>query len=288
MNIAHRLAPANWLRMPRRTARLRLAALYGMLFLVSGAALVAVTYVLFERATAISKPQLPKIPHTPSIQALQFPGYPLAPNLPNQLQVVQNQLAQTQHQLSASATAGPVGPLITQATHDQQTLNQDQHALAKSVHQLAQSVHQLAQAGTVQAAQRGADSHQLLVNSGIALAIVALLALLTGWIVAGRMLRPIRTITRTAREISSTNLHERLALDGPEDELKELGDTLDGLFGAPRSLFRGTTALRRQRLSRAAHSFDRRAHPPPGCPRRSRHHDRRMALHGQGGARLQR
>ncbi len=45
------------------------------------------------------------------------------------------------------------------------------------------------------------------------------------------MLRPIRTITRTARRISSTNLHERLALAGPQDELKELGDTLDDLFG---------------------------------------------------------
>lgn len=45
------------------------------------------------------------------------------------------------------------------------------------------------------------------------------------------MLRPIRTITRTARRISSTNLHERLDLEGPEDELKELGDTLDDLFG---------------------------------------------------------
>ena len=99
------------------------------------------------------------------------------------------------------------------------------------MHQLAQAVHQLAQAGSVQAAQRAADSHQLLVNSGIALAIVAVLALLAGWLVAGRMLRPIRTITRTARRISSTSLHERLALDGPEDELKELGDTLDDLFG---------------------------------------------------------
>jgi signal transduction histidine kinase len=86
-------------------------------------------------------------------------------------------------------------------------------------------------AGPVEAAQRAADSHQLLVNSGIALAIVAVLALLVGWLVAGRMLRPIRAITRTARRISSTSLHERLALDGPQDELKELGDTLDDLFG---------------------------------------------------------
>jgi signal transduction histidine kinase len=59
---------------------------------------------------------------------------------------------------------------------------------------------------------------------------VAVLALLAGWLVAGRMLRPIRTITRAAQRISSTSLHERLALDGPQDELKKLGDTLDDLF----------------------------------------------------------
>jgi signal transduction histidine kinase len=51
------------------------------------------------------------------------------------------------------------------------------------------------------------------------------------------MLRPIRTITRTARRISSTSLHERLDLDGPEDELKELGDTLDSLFARLEAAF---------------------------------------------------
>ena len=117
---------------------------------------------------------------------------------------------------------------LTQAQHQ---LANDQHQLATAVNQLAQAVHQVAQAGSAEAAQRATDSHQLLVNSGIALAIVAVLALIAGWLVAGRMLRPIRTITRTARKISSTNLGERLALDGPEDELKELGDTLDDLFG---------------------------------------------------------
>jgi signal transduction histidine kinase len=75
------------------------------------------------------------------------------------------------------------------------------------------------------------------VNSGIALAIAAVLAVLAGWLVAGRMLRPIRTITRTARRISSTHLHERLALDGPQDELKELGDTLDSLFARLEAAF---------------------------------------------------
>ena len=51
------------------------------------------------------------------------------------------------------------------------------------------------------------------------------------------MLRPIRTITRAARRISSTSLHERLSLDGPEDELKELGDTLDELFARLEAAF---------------------------------------------------
>jgi signal transduction histidine kinase len=114
---------------------------------------------------------------------------------------------------------------------------QIQSQLTQAQQQLAQAVHQVARAGSVQAAQRAADSHQLLVTSGIALGAVALLALLAGWLVAGRMLRPIRTITRAARRISSTSLHERLALGGPEDELKELGDTLDDLFGRLETAF---------------------------------------------------
>ena len=51
-----------------------------------------------------------------------------------------------------------------------------------------------------------------------------------GWLIAGRVLRPLRTITAAARRISASSLHERLALPGPDDELRELGDTLDGLF----------------------------------------------------------
>ena len=125
----------------------------------------------------------------------------------------------------------PGSHLAAQLTEDQHQLTQDQHQLTRAANQLAQAVHQLAQAGSVQAAQRASDSHQLVVNSGIALSIVAVLALGAGWLVAGRILRPIRTITRTAQRISSTSLHERLALDGPPDELKELGDTLDDLFG---------------------------------------------------------
>jgi hypothetical protein len=51
-----RLTPATWLRIPRPTARLRLTLLYGAMFLLSGAAVVAVTYVLAAHATAITLP----------------------------------------------------------------------------------------------------------------------------------------------------------------------------------------------------------------------------------------
>jgi signal transduction histidine kinase len=74
------------------------------------------------------------------------------------------------------------------------------------------------------------DLHTLLVQSGFALAVMAVLAFALGWLVAGRVLRPLRSITATARAISATSLHERLALAGPDDEFKELADTLDGLF----------------------------------------------------------
>jgi signal transduction histidine kinase len=209
-----------WPHLPRRTARRRLTALYSGLFLVAGAALVAITYALFERATAFKRPSLPRVPRTPSLQDLVKPGPP--GQLGAALGQVQRELSNDNRVFSFPVGFG--GP------NDRQ-LTRDQRQLALAVHQLAQAVHQVAQAGTVQAAQRAADSHELLVNSGVALAIVAVLALLAGWLIAGRMLRPIRTITRKAQRISSTNLHERLSLEGPDDELKELGDTLDDLFG---------------------------------------------------------
>ena len=58
-----------------------------------------------------------------------------------------------------------------------------------------------------------------------------------GWLVAGRVLRPLRVMTTTTRQISERNLHERLALPGPDDELKDLGDTIDGLLARLEAAF---------------------------------------------------
>lgn len=90
---------------------------------------------------------------------------------------------------------------------------------------------QISQIETQALRQHDADLQQLLVGSGIALAIMTVGSLAVGWVVAGRVLSPVRAITTTARRISANNLHERLALDGPDDEFKALGDTLDGLLG---------------------------------------------------------
>ena len=61
--------------------------------------------------------------------------------------------------------------------------------------------------------------------------VAVLVALWLAWWIAGRFLRPLRAMNTTAQEISATNLHQRLGLDGPQDELTELGRTLDDLFG---------------------------------------------------------
>jgi signal transduction histidine kinase len=73
-------------------------------------------------------------------------------------------------------------------------------------------------------------SHVLFTAALIALAIMTVISLAVGWLIAGRALRPVREMTAAAQRISEDSLHERLDLHGPKDELKELGDTIDGLL----------------------------------------------------------
>jgi len=78
--------------------------------------------------------------------------------------------------------------------------------------------------------QHDSELHQLLAYSVIALAVMAAVSVLLGWLVAGRVLRPVRSLNAAARRVSATNLHQRLALSGPDDEFKELGTTLNDLL----------------------------------------------------------
>lgn len=64
----------------------------------------------------------------------------------------------------------------------------------------------------------------------LALFLVGLLAVALGYAVAGRALSPLQKITRITRRLSERSLHERIALSGPDDEIRELADTFDGML----------------------------------------------------------
>ena len=197
-------------RLPRRTVRLRLTLLYGGLFLLSGAVLLAVTYVLVVSAT----------------DGVIFKGQNGSP-------------VSIRGSHGGPAANGGGQPPAVQTSGGSSGLSPSQL--------LAQARRLEAQA----ADQHAAELHQLLIQSGLALAGMAVLSIGLGWLVAGRVLRPLRTITAAAREISATNLHERLALGGPDDELKELGDTFDGLLARLEASF----SAQRQFVANASHEL---------------------------------
>jgi two-component system sensor histidine kinase VanS len=154
-----RLAPRRMLHLSSRTVRLRLTLLYGGLFFISGVALLAITYLIFRRASRVNV---------------------LVPN----------------------------GPTHRAAARDAAT----ELRYAELVRHSTDALH-----------------HGLL-RSVIVLAIMTVVSIALGWLIAGRVLRPLRAMTATTQQISERNLHERLALAGPRDELKDLADTIDGLL----------------------------------------------------------
>jgi signal transduction histidine kinase len=157
-----------------RSVRFRLTVLYGALFLVSGTALLAITYLLVRRETdpvaVMINPRNPDELLPADRAPSDLPAYAEA--------------------LRASA----------ERQHDEQL-------------------------------------QQLLLQSGIALSLMTGVSLALGWFVAGRVLAPLRTVTRRTRQISQHNLHERLTLQGPADELKELADTIDDLLARLEAAF---------------------------------------------------
>lgn len=148
-----------------RTVRLRLTLLYGTLFVVSGAVLLTITYLLVTGAT--------------------------------------------NRTFFISRLNGSPSP------------EQDLPPLDDATRQLREGA----------ARQHAEQMHELLIQSVIALAIMTIVSIFLGWLVAGRVLRPLRTMTASIQQISARNVHERLAVDGPRDELRNLADTVDSLLG---------------------------------------------------------
>src|SRR5215470_2330350 len=218
MALSHRLtalaaAPGR----SRRSIRLRLTLIYGGLFLICGAALLAITYALVDNATAGYYSSKGRAGQTVAGPARGAPSAGQHGSTPQGLMFSGN---------------GNGSTTVKQLTPAQA------HAVSHYVEARA-------------AGQHASEMRQLLTYSGLALAIMAAVSAGLGWIVAGRALRPLRTITAAARDISATSLHRRLALDGPHDELKELGDTFDGLLARLEASF----AAQRQFAANASHEL---------------------------------
>lgn len=180
-------------RLPRHSVRVRLTALYGIMFVASGALLLVIAAGgVVVGSTSEARP-VAAAGNSPATR-------------PNRADAQLRELQAQIHRLQANDTPQPA-----------------QHVL----------------------------SHVLVFASLIALAIMTLVSLVLGWVVAGRALRPVRQMTTAAQRISDHNLNERLAVQGPRDELKELGDTIDGL------LERLETAFRAQRrfVANASHEL---------------------------------
>ncbi|WP_245173589.1 sensor histidine kinase [Streptomyces aureus] len=100
-------------------------------------------------------------------------------------------------------------------------------------------------------ALRADQLHQLLVEAGIALAVMTFASVALGWLMAGRVLAPLRTMTAAARRISADNLRQRLAMPGPEDELKAMADTFDDVLGR----LEGAFEAQKQFVANASHEL---------------------------------
>jgi signal transduction histidine kinase len=178
----------------RPTVRLRLTAWYASIFLLGGAVLLAISYVIVSR-NATSFPA--------RVKRLTFET-----GIPGSVGAIAVQAGSG----GFPGTKEVVPPNVKRP--DLQTLLQ------------VQKVQQAAELRVTAAIHR-----QTAIDFALALAGTTLVSLLAGWVVAGRALRPVAQITTTARRVAAGgDLGERIGLEGPADELRELGDTFDAML----------------------------------------------------------
>ncbi|MEU3668666.1 MULTISPECIES: sensor histidine kinase [Streptomyces] len=199
-------------RVPR-TERGRLTALYGSLLLLAGGGLVALVYVMVGQGLYASVSGAVRT--VSPAYVLPSPGATPGPLL-------------RPGRLCEPAQRRPPGEAPT-----------------------AEELKGYAYTQNLSDAVTEATRHRLLVYSLLALAVFAVLSIWLAWWMAGRVLRPVGVITGTARRLSGENLHERISLDAPPGELKELADTFDAMLGRMEQL----VSAQRRFAANAAHEL---------------------------------
>jgi signal transduction histidine kinase len=218
----------------RPTVRLKLTLAYTISFLLAGAVLLSVNYALVSnRERSKNFGVVVQLQNGTGIATLAGPGQSVAPVTAADPGVVKqigpgvgiigvpgDTVGGTGFGGSAtggSVTGGPVTGAPAVGLPDPKQL--------------------IAQVTKFQNGLRSKALHTLAVESGLALGAMALLSIGLGWVLAARALRPLHNITATARQLSAENLSDRINLQGPPDELKELADTFDGMLGRIDSAF---------------------------------------------------
>jgi len=216
---------AGWLRPPRWTVRLRFTLLYGALFVFSGAGVIAVTYWLVDRFLASVSP-LKTLGITGPLK-----GGAIVTSGPGSL-----------------ATRSPGSPVTFTITAPvpSGTVFVDDGGQSQTL--IVESPKQLAAQATL---QHNGELHQLLFRSGLALAIVAVVAVGLGWFLAGRALRPLRVMATTTQQISEEKPPPPPRPDRPPDELRDLGDTIDRLLAR----LEGAFEAQRSFVANASHEL---------------------------------
>lgn len=195
----------------RPTVRLKLTMTYGGLFLLAGALLLAVNYALVRRSIGPA-PDVGLTFVTSAPAGVPGPIGGIGPGT-GAVKVIIGE----QGRVVGAITKPTAGILPEPVTPD-----------GRKVSDVLQEVTN---------SYRSKTLHELVVKSLQALGLMSLLSVGFGWAISGRVLAPLHRMTATARKLSEENLHERIALAGPDDELKELADTFDAMLARLESAF---------------------------------------------------
>lgn len=136
--------------------------------------------------------------------------------------------------LSTTIDAAPLDPVTVKKF--------DRKADGTMVYRVGESF-QAADMESVQRAVNYSTLSTLRDYSLLALGVIFVISLVVGWFVAGRLLRPVGEITRTANRLSASDLSQRINASGPKDELRTLADTIDGMLDRLDEAFRTERAL---------------------------------------------